>query len=237
MPLKATPYVRGSWSTEAKAEHESWWMGRVARQTEIDKSIAAKADSEFLFDKPCNDPSRVRVAGPFTVESLSPHRTLAKAAEAAEGQKFSSHFLFGEWSDVVDAWQLRSWEDYRDVSRLGRKTRIGGKQREVLWSIFDRVRAGLIERKAVTWSDIFGRLTERLLDGAAAPFDFIVVDEAQDISVAEARFLAAMAQGRSDGLFFTGDLGQRIFQQPFSWKALGLDVRGRSSTLRITPQR
>ncbi|MEZ5885286.1 MAG: hypothetical protein R3D56_00060 [Paracoccaceae bacterium] len=62
---------------------------------------------------------------------------------------------------------------------------------------------------------------------------FAVIDEAQDLGVAEARFFAALAGGRSDGLFFAGDLGQRIFQQPFSWKALGLDVRGRSFTLRI----
>jgi superfamily I DNA/RNA helicase len=60
-----------------------------------------------------------------------------------------------------------------------------------------------------------------------------VIDEAQDLGVTEARFFAALAAGRSDGLFFAGDLGQRIFQQPFSWKALGLDVRGRSFTLRI----
>jgi superfamily I DNA/RNA helicase len=60
-----------------------------------------------------------------------------------------------------------------------------------------------------------------------------VVDEAQDIGVAEARFLATLAGGNPNGLFLAGDIGQRIFQQPFSWKALGLDVRGRSFTLRI----
>jgi superfamily I DNA/RNA helicase len=60
-----------------------------------------------------------------------------------------------------------------------------------------------------------------------------VVDEAQDIGVAELRFLAALGSQRPDALFFAGDLGQRIFQQPFSWKALGVDIRGRSSTLRI----
>ncbi len=65
------------------------------------------------------------------------------------------------------------------------------------------------------------------------PYAFAVIDEAQDLGVAEARFFAAMGAGRNDGLFFAGDLGQRIFQQPFSWKALGLDVRGRSHTLRI----
>jgi superfamily I DNA/RNA helicase len=59
------------------------------------------------------------------------------------------------------------------------------------------------------------------------------VDEAQDVSIAQLRFLAALGAGRPNGLFFAGDLGQRIFQQPFSWKALGVDVRGRSRTLRV----
>jgi superfamily I DNA/RNA helicase len=66
-----------------------------------------------------------------------------------------------------------------------------------------------------------------------SPFDFVGVDEAQDVGVAELRLLAALGAGRPNGLFFTGDLGQRIFQQPFSWRALGVDVRGRSYTLRI----
>lgn len=48
------------------------------------------------------------------------------------------------------------------------------------------------------------------------PFDFVVMDEAQDVSVAQLRFLAAMGSPRTDALFFAGDLGQRIFQQPFS---------------------
>jgi superfamily I DNA/RNA helicase len=64
-------------------------------------------------------------------------------------------------------------------------------------------------------------------------FDFAVVDEAQDVSIAHVRFLAALGDGRPNALFFAGDLGQRIFQQPFSWKALGVDIRGRSRTLRV----
>ena len=59
------------------------------------------------------------------------------------------------------------------------------------------------------------------------------MDEAQDVAVAQLRFLAALGAGRPNSLFFAGDLGQRIFQQPFSWKALGVDIRGRSTTLRI----
>jgi len=65
-----------SWSPEAKAVHAQWWKARIARQKEIDASIAAKADYEYLHDKPYEDKKKVRVAGPFTVESLSPHRVL-----------------------------------------------------------------------------------------------------------------------------------------------------------------
>jgi len=57
-------------------------------------------------------------------------------------------------------------------------------------------------------------------------YDFVVVDEAQDLSMPKARFLAATGGSKPDGLFFAGDLGQRIFQQPFSWTPLGTDVRG-----------
>ena len=68
--------------------------------------------------------------------------------------------------------------------------------------------------------------------GKHPPFDFAVVDEAQDMELPNLRFLAALGGGRPNSLFFAGDLGQRIFQQPFSWKALGVDLRGRSSNLK-----
>ena len=65
------------WPAEAVETHRLWWEARIARQEEIDASIAARADYEYLYDKPCEDNRKVRVAGPFTVESLSPHRVLA----------------------------------------------------------------------------------------------------------------------------------------------------------------
>ena len=64
------------WPDAAKKLHADWWQARIARQQEIDKSIAAKAEFEYLYDKPYDDKKKVRVAGPFTVESLSPHRTM-----------------------------------------------------------------------------------------------------------------------------------------------------------------
>jgi adenine-specific DNA-methyltransferase len=69
------------WSDATKALHADWWKARIARQQEIDASIAAKAEFEFLYDKPYEDRKKVRVAGPFTVESLSPHRTLTVGAD------------------------------------------------------------------------------------------------------------------------------------------------------------
>lgn len=64
------------WSEAARQAHADWWQARIARQKEIDASIAAKADFEYLYDKPYENKKAVRVAGPFTVESLSPHRVL-----------------------------------------------------------------------------------------------------------------------------------------------------------------
>lgn len=73
------------------------------------------------------------------------------------------------------------------------------------------------------------RLAARIVETSRPPFDFAVIDEAQDVSIAQLQFLAAIGGSKPDALFLAGDLGQRIFQQPFSWKALGVDVRGRSA--------
>lgn len=147
--------------------------------------------------------------------------------------KFSLAFLIAEWEQVVDAWQLETWEAYRDVARLGRKIRLPTERREVLWSIFEHVRDTLRDRNLITESAMFGRVTDSLATGTNPPFDFAVVDESQDVGVSQMRFLAALCGGSLNGLFFAGDLGQRIFQQPFSWKSLGVDIRGRSRTLRV----
>ncbi|MCE5262971.1 MAG: UvrD-helicase domain-containing protein [Deltaproteobacteria bacterium] len=160
-------------------------------------------------------------------------KLLEEASAETEGSKFSFRFLMTEWEEVVDAWQLDTWEAYRNVRRLGRKTRLPEQQRVVLWSVFERVRARLRERGSITLAGLFTRLAADIAGRQHPPFDFTVVDEAQDVSVPQLRFLAALGGGRLNGLFFAGDLGQRIFQQPFSWKSVGVDIRGRSRTLHI----
>jgi mRNA-degrading endonuclease RelE of RelBE toxin-antitoxin system len=173
----------------------------------------------------------------FDQTNLAPREVIAEllgaAAKKIGNQKFSLHFLLTEWEQVVDAWQLETWESYRDVVRLGRKTRLPEQQRVTLWSIFERVRADLASRGMITLSEMFTKLAGAIASSKSPPFDFAVVDEAQDISVAHLRFLSALGARRPDALFFAGDLGQRIFQQPFSWLALGVDLRGRCRNLRV----
>jgi hypothetical protein len=174
------------------------------------------------------------LVGAITLAERAEVRDLvASAAKGVTSHKFTLPFLMSEWDQVVDAWQLDSWESYRDVARLGRKTRLPEAQRNLLWSIFSTVREGLNAKNRATEAAMFGAVTAAVSNSKHPPFDFAVVDEAQDLGIPHVRFLAALGRGRPNALFFAGDLGQRIFQQPFSWKALGVDVRGRSRTLRV----
>ncbi|MBA4190612.1 MAG: DNA helicase [Planctomycetaceae bacterium] len=160
-------------------------------------------------------------------------KLLEEASDTVEGHKFKMSFLISEWDQVVDAWQLATWDEYRDVARLGRKTRLPEAQRKTLWAIFEHARKELRLRKVVTQATLFTKLADAIKTGKNKPFDFAVVDEAQDVGVAQLRFFAAVGGDRPDALFFAGDIAQRIFQQAFSWKPLGVDVRGRSRTLKV----
>jgi len=88
------------WPAAARTAHAEWWQARIARQKEIDASIAAKAEFEYLYDKPYDDKKKVRVAGPFTVESLSPHRSLGideedRLTDPSEGERIPGHGVTG----------------------------------------------------------------------------------------------------------------------------------------------
>jgi UvrD-like helicase C-terminal domain/AAA domain len=158
---------------------------------------------------------------------------LAKAAEEQGVTEFTARFLFSEWTYVVDAWQLDSVEAYANVPRLGRKNRIGVKQRARLWPVFAATRKAINDRGFHTWPQIFAAVTAHYSGREHKPFRYIIVDEAQDLGVPELRLFAAIAPMNPNSLFFAGDLGQRIFQQPFSWLTLGVDVRGRALTLKV----
>ena len=175
------------------------------------------------------------------VRGHDPRLARAEHIEAAIGQAteelglsgVTQRFLLSEWRNVVDAWQIINVEEYKKVRRLGRKNRLGSKQRERMWPVFERAREILHSKAIYTPASMFDVVTEHYRDRDEKPFSHIIVDEAQDLSVPELRMLGAIAPEGPDSLFFAGDLGQRIFQEPFSWKSLGIDVRGRSHTLKV----
>lgn len=169
-----------------------------------------------------------RVASAEQVEAA-----LAGAAREVGLKRFSQRFLSAEWACVVDAWRVRDAGAYADVPRLGRKNRLGSRQRDVLWPVFEAAGAALKAQGMLTWPGVFHALADHYGGKVDKPFSHVVVDEAQDLGVPELRLLCAIAPEGQDRLLFAGDLGQRIFQQPFSWRALGADVRGRSTTLKV----
>ncbi|HEY8884314.1 MAG TPA: UvrD-helicase domain-containing protein, partial [Chloroflexota bacterium] len=100
---------------------------RIAERVEV---YALNAIAARLYELNLSKP---KLASPELIRQL-----LQEAAARVDGQKFSLHFLATEWEDVVDAWQIETWEAYRDVARLGRKTRLPEKQRQAIWSLFER---------------------------------------------------------------------------------------------------
>ena len=195
---------------------------RIAERIEV---LALEAIGERLY--------KAHIGQPLIASRATIREVMREASSAAGGHKFSLHFLVAEWDQVVDAWRLENWDEYRDVPRLGRKTRLPEPQRKVLWAIFERVHNDLKQRGLITEAEMFTTLAVVIAKSGKVVFDFAVIDEAQDLSVAHLRLMAAIGGGRPNALFFAGDSGQRIFQQPFSWKALGVDIRGRSRTLRV----
>ncbi|SNZ20091.1 3'-5' exonuclease [Cohaesibacter gelatinilyticus] len=158
---------------------------------------------------------------------------IMKASNELGLSGFTDRFLMSEWRYVIDAWQIDSLEAYANVPRLGRKNRLGSKQRERLWPVFGRAREILRSQLRYTPATVFGEVAAYYKNRDAKPFSHIIVDEAQDLGVPELKMISAIAPDDPEALFFAGDLGQRIFQEPFSWLGLGIDIRGRSHTLKV----
>jgi superfamily I DNA/RNA helicase len=209
-----------------------------ALQTQLRRLVSHEPRLAERIDVGALDAAAVRLhkslIGPVTLTAEQTLRAVVREASAAvPAHRFSQSFLLSEWTHIVDARQLRTWEAYRDVTRLGRKTRLKEPQRAQLWDIFARVWAALGERGSTTPAAMYVALAGRLTETRHPPYEFAVIDECQDLGPSQLGFLAALGGGRPNALFFAGDLAQRIFQQPFSWLSQGVDVRGRSRTLRV----
>lgn len=158
---------------------------------------------------------------------------LSQAVKELELEGYTDRFLMSEWLHIIDAWQVSSLERYARVPRLGRKNRLGNRQREKLWPIFERTKEILTLRHRYTPATVFRQVGEYYQDSLSKPYTHIIVDESQDLGVQALKMIVTLTPDNPSNLFFVGDLGQRIFQSPFSWLGLGINVRGRSHTLKV----
>lgn len=205
--------------------------GKIGRLVAGDAKLAERIDVQFL-DYVGRRLYELQFGKKNVPAEQDIRDALRSAASSVDGHPFTANFLYSEWNEVIDAWQIKEWEVYRDFARLGRKTQLAESKREVLWRIFEKAGNDLADRGFATLAEMFGRLADEM-PNESHRYDLAVIDEAQDLNPSQLRFLAALAGKKPNGLFFAGDLGQRIFQQAFSWKSLGVDVRGRSRTLKV----
>ena len=155
------------------------------------------------------------------------------AATAAGVRGFTSRFLLSEWTNVVDAWGIDGLERYASVPRLGRRTPLGPRQRERLWSVFEPVAAALCEQGIFTRAGSVVMSLPTMRRGKVSRSTISSSTKRKIWGRRSSLFLPPSRRRLSDALFFAGDSGQRIFQHSFSWKALGIEVRGRSATLKV----
>jgi len=134
--------------------------------------VSAIQDIAWELYKPLGN---LKIADPIKVRAK-----LVAIAIQNPNRKFSEALLWDEWNDVVDGWQLDTWEDYRDVTRLGRKTKLGSKQREILWEVFQEVKNWLRSQNLITWSGVFRTVTDSMNQTNTYPFQFAIVDECQE---------------------------------------------------------
>lgn len=159
---------------------------------------------------------------------------LLDEAASRVGVEFSSHFLRTEWSRVVSAQGIETWEQYRSAPRSGRGIPLRVRERLALWGVFEEARMRLKERGISDFPDICRMAREKLEDGSVdSPYDAVVVDEVQDLNPQEILLLKAIGGTGENGLTFIGDGGQRIYPGGFSLRSLGIEVRGRSRKLLV----
>lgn len=154
------------------------------------------------------------------------------AYDQAPNIPYPPEFILNEWDHVLDAWQFPELKEYLGFSRSGTKKKLGEEKRRQIWEIYQTALRKLNDQGLITLSAMYTRLAG-MLKPETSPYEFVVVDEAQDLSVAQLKFLAALGGNEKNRLFFAGDSGQQIFQRPFAWKDVGLDIRGRSKILKV----
>lgn len=172
-----------SWTAKARQAHKMWWRARMARQQEIDSSIAADAPVEYLHDKPYQDRSVVRVSGPFTIESLSPHRVLAVGADdeviGLDGSATSATEIRPDFARMILN-QLRTSgiQQVKKMDRIELSALTGWPGKHVC-AVGQYVKASRVQRAGILIGPEFGTVSRPDLAAAAreaaeAGFDALI---------------------------------------------------------------
>lgn len=154
---------------------------------------------------------------------------------APEGGNYASSFLREEWLQVIVAHGIENLQGYFQASRAGRRKRLGRKEKQAIWPVFEEYRALLTERGLRELGDIHRDVRQLLQrEKGLRPYRSIVVDEAQDLGAEAFRLLRELAPGEmGNDLFLVGDAHQRIYGHRVVLSQCGIEVRGRSRRLRI----
>lgn len=152
----------------------------------------------------------------------------------SKGLGLPTQFVKAEWTSVILAQGLASWDDYRAARRTGRGRPLTVQERKQLWDVVELVRNELQRAGKRPWPDISRLAAAALTAGQVkSAYDAVLIDEAQDLNTQDMRFVAALCASAPGRLMIAGDAGQRIYPGGYSLRTLGLDVRGRSHVLRI----
>jgi hypothetical protein len=148
--------------------------------------------------------------------------------------EFPVAFFVEEWDTVVQQQDVDSRDGYLTARRVGRGTRLGRKQRVHVWEVFQRYRELLEENGLYEWQDLI-RETRLYLEkqGVTMPYRAIVTDEIQDFTANELKLLRAMLPPGPNDLFLVGDGHQRIYNPATTLKSCGIEIRGRSTRLKV----
>lgn len=203
-------------------------LGLLCKDPEVRKRVqVSTVHSEALRIVKQADPKAHPVSSDRVAERL---QTLSRT----QGLSFEDDFVRAEWENVVLRQGIETWAEYRSAPRTGRGQPLSVTDRKAVWTVFEECRDRLREDSGYTWTGLCLKATELLEAGEVkSPFEGVIVDEVQDLSAPEIRFLWALSQSHPEHFMVVGDAGQRIYPGGFSLRSLGIEVRGRSHILRV----
>ena len=153
---------------------------------------------------------------------------------SSENFEFEPGFLRQEWESVVQANEITELVDYLKVSRRGRGNTISRPERGRIWKIFLRFRDALERSGKTEWTAVIQDARKQLeASKIKLPYKGVIVDEAQDFHADEWKLIRAIVPAERNDLFLVGDSHQRIYGSPVVLSQFGINIRGRSSQLRI----